>query len=87
MQADVDAFKAAVEAGMTPLQVADVVFEAIRKEQFYILPDPEWIELIKLRTDKLLRLENPQSPVAMVAKLSLPRVKTMTLNFARGSRH
>ncbi len=79
MQADVDAFKAAVEAGMTPLQVADVVFEAIRKEQFYILPDPEWIELIKLRTDKLLRLENPQSPVAMVARLSLPRVKTMTL--------
>jgi NAD(P)-dependent dehydrogenase (short-subunit alcohol dehydrogenase family) len=79
MQASLDAFKAAIEAGMPPLKVADVVFEAIRKDQFYILPDPEWIELIKLRTDKLLRMDNPQSPVAMVAKLSLPRAgKAMT---------
>jgi len=73
MQAGLDAFKAAVEAGVSPLQVADVVFDAIRKEQFYIVPNPEWIELIKLRTDKLLRMENPQSPVAMIAKLSIPR--------------
>jgi NAD(P)-dependent dehydrogenase (short-subunit alcohol dehydrogenase family) len=73
MQAGLDAFKAAVEAGVSPLQVADVVFDAIRKEQFYILPSPEWIELIKLRMDKLLRMENPQSPVAMIAKLSIPR--------------
>jgi hypothetical protein len=74
VQAGLDAFKAAIQAGMLPLQVADVVFDAIRKEQFYILPHPEWIELIKLRTDKLLRMENPQSPVAMVAKLSNARV-------------
>jgi len=72
MQAGLDAFRAAVEAGVPPLQIADVVFDAIRKEQFYILPHPEWIELIKLRTDKLLRMENPQSPVAMIAKLSIP---------------
>jgi NAD(P)-dependent dehydrogenase (short-subunit alcohol dehydrogenase family) len=79
MQAGLDAFKAALEAGATPLQVADVVFEAIRKEQFYILPNPEWTELIKLRTDKLIRMENPQSPVAMLAKLSNPRgPKAMT---------
>ncbi len=61
---------------MPPLQVADVVFDAIRKEQFYILTHPDWVELIQLRTDKLLRLENPQNPAAMLAKvINLPRVQ------------
>ena len=80
MHAGMNAFKAAIEAGVPPLQVADVVFEAIRKEQFYVLPSPEWIELVKLRTDNLLRLENPHSPVAMLAKLSNPRgLKAVTV--------
>jgi NAD(P)-dependent dehydrogenase (short-subunit alcohol dehydrogenase family) len=69
MQAGLAAFKAAIESSMPPLQVADVVFDAIKKEQFYILPHPEWTEVIQLRTDKLLRMENPQSPAATVAKL------------------
>ena len=69
MQAGLAAFKAALEASMPPLQVADVVFAAIEKEQFYILPHPEWTEAIQLRTDKLLRLENPQNPTAMIVKL------------------
>ena len=69
MQAGLAAFKAAMEASMPPFQVADVVFDAIRKEQFYILPHSEWTEVIQLRTDKLLRMENPQSPAATVAKL------------------
>lgn len=73
MQAGLNAFKAAIEAGVSPLQIADVIFEAIRKEQFYVLPDPEWIELIRMRTDNLLRLENPQSPLAMLMRLSNPR--------------
>jgi NAD(P)-dependent dehydrogenase (short-subunit alcohol dehydrogenase family) len=69
MQAGLAAFKAAIEASMTPLQVADVVFDAIKKEQFYILPNPQWTEVIRLRTDKLLRMENPQSPSATIVKL------------------
>jgi NAD(P)-dependent dehydrogenase (short-subunit alcohol dehydrogenase family) len=69
MQAGRAAFAAALEASMPPLQVADVVFDAIKKEQFYILPHPEWIEAIQLRTEKLLRMENPQSPATTVAKL------------------
>jgi NAD(P)-dependent dehydrogenase (short-subunit alcohol dehydrogenase family) len=68
-QAGLAAFKAAMEAGMPALRVADVVFDAIQKEQFYILPHPEWTEVIQLRTDKLLRMENPQNPRATVAKL------------------
>ena len=69
MQAGLAAFKAAMETSMPPLQVADVVFDAIRKDQFYILSHPEWTEVIQLRTDKLLRMENPQSAAAAVAKL------------------
>jgi NAD(P)-dependent dehydrogenase (short-subunit alcohol dehydrogenase family) len=69
MQAGLAMFRAAIEAAMPPRQVADVVFDAIQKEQFYILPHPEWIEAIQLRTDKLLRMENPQSPAATIAKL------------------
>ena len=59
---------------MPPHQVADVVFDAIKKEQFYILSHPEWMEAVELRTDKLLRMENPQNPAATIAKLvGLPK--------------
>jgi len=73
MQAGLAAFKAALDASMPPLQVADVVFEAIKNEQFYILTHPEWKEAIQLRTDKLLRMENPESPLPIVLKLIKPR--------------
>jgi NAD(P)-dependent dehydrogenase (short-subunit alcohol dehydrogenase family) len=69
MQAGLAAFKAAVEASMPPLHVAGVVFDALEKEQFYIFTHPEWIEAIQLRTDRLLQMENPQSPTATVLKL------------------
>ncbi|MFZ0429362.1 MAG: SDR family NAD(P)-dependent oxidoreductase, partial [Acidobacteriota bacterium] len=74
MQAGLAAFKAAIEMSMSPRQVAEAVFEAIQKEQFYILSHPEWTEVVQLRTDPLLRMENPQSPQEMVRKLiGLPR--------------
>ena len=72
-QAGLAAFAAAIEASMPPHQVADAVFEAIQKEQFYILSHPEWMEAVQLRTDKLLRMENPQNPMAIVMKLIQPR--------------
>ncbi len=76
MQAGLAAFQAAIAASMPPKQVADAVFAAIVKEQFYILPDPDWIEAIQLRADKLLRMENPQSPAAVISKLiNRPRKK------------
>jgi NAD(P)-dependent dehydrogenase (short-subunit alcohol dehydrogenase family) len=70
MQAGLDTFKAMLDAGMPASQVADAVFDAIQKEQFYILPHPEWTEAIQLRTDKLLQLENPQNPIATIMKLN-----------------
>jgi len=69
MQAGLAAFKAALDASMPPDKVAAAVFDAIRNEQFYILSHPEWREVIQLRTDNLLRMENPQSPVATILKL------------------
>jgi len=69
MQAGLAAFKAALEASMSPVRVADVVFEAIQNEQFYVLPRPEWMEAVQLRTDNLLRMENPQNPMATILKL------------------
>jgi NAD(P)-dependent dehydrogenase (short-subunit alcohol dehydrogenase family) len=69
MQAGRDALAALVAAGMPPRQVADMVFDAIEREQFYILTHPEWIELIRLRTSKLLEMQNPENPAATVAKL------------------
>jgi NAD(P)-dependent dehydrogenase (short-subunit alcohol dehydrogenase family) len=81
MQAALDAYKAAVEmAGVPPLQVADVVFEAIRNEQFYIFPNPEWLDLIQLKADKIMRMENPLSAEALLAKLSKPRGQLAVLS-------
>ena len=69
MQAGLAAFKAALDASIPPDEVADAVFTAIEKEQFYVLPDPRWIDVIQLRTAKLLNLENPENPTAAVMKL------------------
>jgi NAD(P)-dependent dehydrogenase (short-subunit alcohol dehydrogenase family) len=63
------AFRAAMEASMAPAQVADIVFDAIESERFYILTHPEWKEVIQLRTDRLLRMENPLNPTATIMKL------------------
>jgi len=62
VQAYLDYMKAAVDAGMPPLKVADQVFEAIKEERFYILSHPEWLPVVKLRVDNLLQLKNPQNP-------------------------
>jgi NAD(P)-dependent dehydrogenase (short-subunit alcohol dehydrogenase family) len=72
MRAGLNHFKAAIEAAMPPLQVADMVFDAIKKERFYILTHPEWMEVIKMRTDNLLRLENPRDAAPTVVKLINP---------------
>jgi short-subunit dehydrogenase len=68
-QAGLAAFKAAIDTDTAPLEVAEAVFDAIQKEQIYIFPDPGWIEVVQLRTEKLLRMENPQSPMALIVRL------------------
>jgi hypothetical protein len=72
MRAGLNSFKAAIEAAMPPLQVADMVFDAIKNERFYILTHPQWMEVVWMRTNNLLRLENPQDPTPALVKLLKP---------------
>ena len=71
-QAFMDFMIAAVEGGMSPLQVADLVFKAIKEEKFYILTHPEFTPLIQLRVDNLRRGENPQNPGELLMKIMNP---------------
>lgn len=61
--------KAAFETAMPPRRVADLVFDAIKNEQFYIFTHPEWMEVVQMRTDNLLRMENPRNPAQILVKL------------------
>lgn len=69
MQAGRSAFDALIAASTPPAEVADAVFDAIRKEQFYIITHPDWLDVIRLRTSKLLAMENPENASTMIAKI------------------
>lgn len=69
MQAGRAAFMALMESSTPPVEIADAVFDAIRNEQFYIITHPEWLDVIRLRMDKLLAVENPESDSAMIVKM------------------
>jgi hypothetical protein len=47
---------------MPPAQVADAVFAALRKDQFYILTHPEDKESVRTRMEDILRERNPIFP-------------------------
>jgi NAD(P)-dependent dehydrogenase (short-subunit alcohol dehydrogenase family) len=51
-----------IEAGMSPAQVAETVFEALREERFYILTHPEYKEAIGLRMEDILQERPPTNP-------------------------
>jgi NAD(P)-dependent dehydrogenase (short-subunit alcohol dehydrogenase family) len=69
MQAGRAAFMALMAASTPPAEVAEAVFDAIRKEQFYIITHPQWLDAIRLRTSKLLAMENPENDSAMIVKM------------------
>lgn len=46
-------------AGSPPSLVADIVFEAIRNDRFYIFPHPEWKQFIRARMEGILEERNP----------------------------
>ena len=72
-QAGLAALKAILEKSMSSERVAEATFDAIRNEQFYILTDPRWMEMVKSRTEKLLNLENPLDPTSAVIRLLNPQ--------------
>lgn len=49
----------AVRAGISPAQVAERVFDAIRSERFYILTHPESKSSVQKRMDDILQGRNP----------------------------
>jgi NAD(P)-dependent dehydrogenase (short-subunit alcohol dehydrogenase family) len=52
-----------VPAGMPPAQVADAVFEALRKDQFYIFTHPEDKKYVRSRMEDILQERSP-TPLA-----------------------
>ncbi|MCC7362755.1 MAG: SDR family NAD(P)-dependent oxidoreductase [Dehalococcoidia bacterium] len=56
-------FKAALSLGIEPDVVAQMVFEAIRDDQFYIIPtQPEMLDLMRLRMQDIIEQRNPTIP-------------------------
>ena len=57
-----EAAKKALEAGMSPVVAADLVFKAIVEERFYILTHPEEMPHIRDRMENVLSGLNPRNP-------------------------
>jgi hypothetical protein len=51
--------KQAVEAGIAPETVAEVVFEAVREGRFYILTHQDSYAGVKVRMDDILKDRKP----------------------------
>jgi NAD(P)-dependent dehydrogenase (short-subunit alcohol dehydrogenase family) len=59
-----EAFRQRVATGMPPGQVADAVFEAVRRDKFYILTHPDGNEYVRTRMEDILEGRNPTPPGA-----------------------
>ena len=58
-----ETFEAALQAGIEPDEVAVMVFEAIRDDQFYIFPaQPNVLESVRLRMEDIIEQRNPSIP-------------------------
>jgi len=56
-----EALQQFVEGGIPSSEVASAVFDAIRKERFYILTHADWKPLLQKRMEDILQEHNPQS--------------------------
>jgi NAD(P)-dependent dehydrogenase (short-subunit alcohol dehydrogenase family) len=55
----------AVDEGMTPAAVADLVVDAVSADRFWIFTDPQFIELAARRWDSIRAGDNPELAVDM----------------------
>jgi len=55
-----EALQQFVEGGIPPSEVASAVFDAIRKERFYVLTHADWKPLLQKRMEDILQERNPQ---------------------------
>ena len=54
-----------VANGTDPNEIGDLVLNAIRDEQFYILPHPEWKEQVRVRMEDIIEERNPGVEAAL----------------------
>ena len=60
--------------GKQPSEIADIVFEAIKKGLFYILPHPAWDEMLHDRFEQMLSREPLPTPSQdTTARIFMPR--------------
>ncbi|RAT98461.1 SDR family NAD(P)-dependent oxidoreductase [Brevibacillus sp. Leaf182] len=60
MTTAIDQFiRSGVEQGISPKEVADHTFLAIKSNRFYILPDPSYKEAVRQRMEDILNQHNP----------------------------
>lgn len=59
MEAVREKYRHAVDSGMSPEEVADCVFQAIKDEQFYILTHPEIMPVVKAHMEAMIQGHNP----------------------------
>jgi NADP-dependent 3-hydroxy acid dehydrogenase YdfG len=69
MEAVMKEYQQAVETGMSPDDVAEWVFQAIRDEQFYILTHPEFTPIVKARMEAIIQGHNPLPLTKLMAML------------------
>jgi len=77
MQERFEEMRQAFKEGMKPLEVADHIFKAIRKDKFYIFTHPDLKKHIKSRMKNILKEKTPQSPFAERETLMYAEFKKM----------
>ncbi|MGE0621717.1 MAG: SDR family NAD(P)-dependent oxidoreductase [Pseudomonadales bacterium] len=55
--------------GKQPAEIADIVFQSIREQRFYILPHPAWDEFVRSRVEQILA----RGPVASMDMMEMQR--------------
>jgi NAD(P)-dependent dehydrogenase (short-subunit alcohol dehydrogenase family) len=53
----------AIDEGMDPAAVADLVADAIESDRFWVLPEPEYMELAMRRWERIAEGSNPETEV------------------------
>jgi hypothetical protein len=58
-EALLQATRQAIQAGMSPDQAADIIFQAIQAEQLYIFTHPEMKAWVRTQMEYMLAEQNP----------------------------
>ena len=74
-QAWYDAWCTMLAAGTAPAEIARVVLDAIRDEQFYIIPHPELLPLVRERMETILAQRNPVLSLAKEVEMLIEEAR------------